>query len=296
MNLKFCAFILLCLIPFAYAEESIEKQANQESVEVKIDSLGDVQLKHVIKDSEFTQKLRLVDGMVSNILAQDETGNAVAFSITEDKKNILIPPSEEYITVEYDLIDELVKIDGVWTMDFSYEHTTAFLIPDGVEMIFVNGKPIYLGEKAGIACHGCYMLLEYMTDVPSNFTNVKWEEHEFLVEIRTFANIDNFEFNQPSKSIKFDVDGNKDFVTAIIPTELLGEPYSLFLDGESVHFNERINNGTHVWLNVRPDSAGELEIIGTTVIPEFTLMIPLVAGFVAIVLVSKFKHAKINGL
>ena len=280
--------ILAPMTALAHAQD-VDTHANQESVEVEIGQAGDVRVKHVIKDSEFSQKLKLLDGSVARITAVDESGKDVAFTMSDESTHILLLPSEETILVEYDLLDELVQIDGVWTMDFSYEHTTSFLVPDVVDLIFVNDRPVYLGEKNGIACHGCYMLLEYTINEPSVFENVKWEEDEFLVEIRTLADVGQLEFEQPSKSIKFDLDGGGDFVTVIIPTELVGEPYSVFLDDEKIYFNEYINNGTHAWLNARPDSGGELRIMGTTVIPEFSLMIPMIAGFVVLVVVSKSK-------
>lgn len=283
MNLKFSIFILVLVIPFAYADFG---KANQESVEVRIDSFGDVKVKHVIKNSDSPQQLKLVDGVTTNISAFDENNNTITLTILDDGY-VLISPSKEDVIVEYDLEDELVQIDGVWTMDFNYEMTTAFLVPD-VDMIYANGKPIYLGEKKGIACHGCFMLLEFIINEPRVFANVKWEEEEFLVEVRTRADVKDFEFSQSMKSIKFDVEDSNEFVTAIIPTKLLGEPYSVFLDDEKIYFHEYINNGTHAWVNARPDSTGEIEIIGTTVIPEFSLMIPLIMGFVGIVLFSKF--------
>ena len=290
MNPGFCIIVLVIasMTAMAHAQDA-DMPANQESVEVKISQAGDVRVKHVIKDSESAQELKLLDGNVAKISAVDESGNDVAFTMSDESTHILLRPSEDTIRVEYDLLDELVQIDGVWTLDFSYKHTTSFLVPDVVDLIFVNDRPVYLGERNGIACHGCHMLLEYIIDEPSIFESVKWEEDEFLVEIRTLADIGRLEFEQPSKSIKFDLDGKGDFVTVIIPTELVGEPYSVFLDDEKIYFNEYINNGTHAWLNARPDSGGELRIIGTTVIPEFSLMIPIIAGFAVIVAVSRFK-------
>ena len=37
---------------------------------------------------------------------------------------------------------------------------------------------------------------------------------------------------------------------------------------EKIFFQEYINNGTHVWLNIRPDNSGIVSIIGTTVISD----------------------------
>jgi len=94
-----------------------------------------------------------------------------------------------------------------------------------------------------------------------------------------------FVFDQPSKSITFDVFEKNRFVTTIIPLELLWGPYAVFLDDEKIYFHDYINNGTHVWLNMKPETSGEIAIIGTTAIPEFPMVTPLVIGFLMIFLV-----------
>lgn len=294
MSPRLAVFLILisAAVPQIYAEGTGEKPAYQESVEVKIGAQGDVHVKHVVRGSDASQWLRLVDGNAAGILARDGEDNGVEFSAAPDGSQVLLAPSEKDIIVEYGLPGGIVQKDGVWTMDFSYGETTSFLVPDGTDLIFANGNPVYLGEKRGIACHGCSMLLEYVTDEPRIFESVAWGEDEFLVEIRTLSGIERFEFDQPAKSIRFNVVDQDRFVTAVIPVELLGSPYSVFLDSEKTYFHEYINNGTHVWINTRPDTGGQIEIIGTTVIPEFTLMaVPLLAGLVVVVAASRFKTA-----
>ena len=105
------------------------------------------------------------------------------------------------------------------------------------------------------------------------------ENKEFFVEITTFANIENFNFNQPTKEIKFNVNESNQFITTIIPLELLWGPYAVFLDDKKILFQDYKNNGTHVWINMRPDTAGEISIIGTTVIPEFPIIAPWLLDF-----------------
>jgi len=134
-------------------------------------------------------------------------------------------------------------------------------------------------------CHGCQMVLEYSINEPKIFKNIKWEDKEFVVEIRSYSNIDNFIFDQSTKSITFDISKENRFVTTVIPLELLWEPYVVFLDDEKIHANKFNNNGTHVWLNIKPETAGEIIIVGTTVIPEFPIIAPLAIGFLMILTV-----------
>ena len=69
------------------------------------------------------------------------------------------------------------------------------------------------------------------------------------------------------------------------------EPYTVLINDEKILRHQFFENGTHVWLNVRPDSAGEVSIIGTTVVPEFPLVAPLALSLIIVVavpLVRKF--------
>lgn len=289
MNLKYCLLILALGIPLAHAEEHAAEQAKQELVELQIGALGELSVKHVVRDSDMSRELELVGGTTHNITVLDEHGGEIAFAMTGNGRGVLLPASEEPIIIQYDLLDELELVDGVWTLEFSYPETTSVLMPDGPGLIFVNGNPVSLGDKPGIKCHGCSMLLEYILDEPSIFERVTWEEHEFLVEIRTLSETGMLEFDQPGRGIGLDIHEGGRFVTVVIPVELLGNPYSVFLDGEKIRFHEYISNGTHVWLNARPDSAGRMDIIGTSVIPEFTIMIPLAAGLAAAAVLSRMR-------
>jgi len=162
-------------------------------------------------------------------------------------------------------------------------------MPKEVDLIFVSGTPVFLGEKNGIACHGCQMVLEYPINELKNINQVNWEDKEFLVETRTSSEIESFDFSQSEKKISFKVNGNNQFVTIIIPLELLWEPYLVFLDDDEILKREIMNNGTHVWLNMRPETSGEITIIGTTVIPEFSIIAPLAIGFLMILVVPQMK-------
>ena len=158
-----------------------------------------------------------------------------------DDSTLLVQPSNDDSIIEYDLEHVLVQTNGVWTWSFRYLETTSFYFPNEANLIFSNERPIYLDEKKGISCHGCQMLLEFSINEPKNFKNVTWEDKEFVVEILTHSNIDNFVFDQPTRSISFDVSNENQFVTTIIPLELLWNPYIVLLDDEKIFF---INTST----------------------------------------------------
>ena len=258
----------IIVIPTVYAQEiSIGEKAEQKSVNVVIKSADEIYVKHVIASSDSPRQVEMINGTVTNLTVSDEEGKEKQFVIIGDNDGVIINPSQENTIIEYDLGDVLFLKDNVWTWDFRYLETTSFIIPK-VDLIFVNNRPVDLGEKKGIACHGCEMILEYSIDEPKILKNVKLENKEFLIEIRTFAEINQFNFDQSTKSISFAVNGENQFVTTIIPLELLSKPYDVFLGDEKIFFHEYINNGTHVWLNIRPDNSGTVSIMGVTAIND----------------------------
>ena len=289
MKTKVFGFLVILLImpivTMANAQIALGEKAIQKSVEVIIDEKGYVHVRHVITPANIQKQVELVNGTVSNIQVTNEHGEEQPFLVIGDNEEVLIMPSNENSILEYDLEDVLVQKNNVWTWNFRYLKTTSFIFPEEVELIFVTDHPVYLDGKKGITCHGCQMVLEYSVNEPKILENVKWEDKEFVVEIRGHSNIGKFNFDQPTKSITFDVSDGDRFVTAIIPLELLWEPYSVFLNGDEIYFYEHSNNGTHVWLNMKPDVSGEIVITGTTVIPEFSTIAPLAIGFLTVFLV-----------
>ena len=286
MNTKIFAVLvivsLVTVVPTSYAQVTIADKANQKLVEVRIDSEGNVHVIHVIDNANTPKQVDLIPGTVSNISVTDEQGERKQFSVIGDNIGVLIMPSNEDSILQYELDNVISEINDIWTWDFLYLQSTSFIFPEEVDLLFTNERPVFLDELKGIVCHGCQVVLEYSIDESRVYEDVKWEEKEFVVEIRNQNGVDNFIFDQPSKSITFEIAEENRFVTTIIPLELLWEPYTVFLDDEKIPVYQHINNGTHVWLNIKPDTAGQINIIGTTVVPEFSMMIPLIVGFFVI--------------
>ena len=276
MNCQFIVFSiivsLLIIIPAAYAQV-FEEQSKQRSIEVLINSLGEVHIKHVVDGLGFPNQIDLIEGKIVNLTVKDQEGNKIQHSMIGNNDGLIIFPSKEDVIVEYDLLDELTLKDNIWTMNFIYLKSTSFLFPD-VDLIFVNEKPVYLGEKKGIMCHGCQMKLEYSMNEPKLYENVKIQDNEYLIEIRTWAEINQFNFDPGLGEISFELKGENAFVTTIIPIDFLSEPYQVFLDGEKILFHNYINNGTHVWLNMRPQNSGDISITGTVITDFGEIEIP----------------------
>lgn len=272
-------FSLIVILPSAYAQEfNFGEKADQKSVEVNISEDGRLFVTHIIDSSNSQQQLDLMDGTIKNLSVTDENGNESQITTIGDN-SILILSSQTDSIVNYELEDVLELKNDYWTLNFLYLESTKFFIPDEIKSFYVNDRFVELGDKKGFVCHGCQMILEYSFDEPKIIQNVKWEEQEFDVQIISHLEITNFVFDQPEKSLTFEITEENKFLTIVIPLELLWEPYTVFLDDEIIKVVPIGNNGTHVSLFMKPESSGEISIIGTTVVPEFPIIAPLAIGF-----------------
>jgi len=271
---------MISSIPQAFAQISIGSPAQQISVEITISSEGDAHVVHLINRSNRAIQLDIIPGTVQNLDVKGVDGGYIQHAIIGDNMGISIFPTKENVVVEYDLDDVLFFNKGVWVWAYNYPVDTAFYFPDGVDLVFTNTRPVHIGTSEGMMCHGCTSKLQFAIDEPVIINEVKWEDQKFDILIRTSAGIHSFNFNQPSKSMSFEIDVGG-FVTLIIPLELLWNPYEVYLNDEKIIKHEFSQNSTHVWLNFRP-SSGTVEIIGTSVVPEFSMLLPFVLGIVIV--------------
>ncbi|MGH1566047.1 MAG: hypothetical protein ACRBB5_01160 [Nitrosopumilus sp.] len=286
---SFLIFTLILFFPQVNAQSDSFKEVSHKSLQIRIDHEGNVNVIHQIRDSDEPRQLNFVNGTVSNLKLIDSADREELIDISDGIDSIVILPDQGQLFVKYDLKDVLVLKDNVWTLDFRYLQTTIFVLPEEIDLVFANQRSVFLDGKNAFTCHGCEILLEYSINEPKEIKQVNWADKEFLVEIKTFAEIESFDFNQPTKEISFKLNSSNQFVTTVIPLELLWEPYIVFLDGKEILFNEYANNKTHVWLNMRPESSGEITIIGTTVVPEFPIIAPLTVGFLIILIIPFMK-------
>lgn len=258
-------FSIAIIIPTADAQ--INPDTLQKSVQVEIDSSGNVKVTHEIKKQNSPQQLDLLDGTVTNLSVTNEDGEDIEYGAINENSIMILPLKEESI-VSYELTDVLVLEDKLWTWNVLYLQSTSFIFPEEVNLIFVNDQPVLLGDKPGIMCHGCQMKLEYSLDQKKSIESIKNQNQEFKIEIISWAEINQFDFDKDA-GMTFEIEGDNDFVTVIIPKNFLIKPYEVLFDDEKIRFHSYIENSTHTWINLRPESSGEISISGV-IIPDFS--------------------------
>ena len=287
-------FTLILVIPTADAQLTIGSEVKQDLIEVKINDKGEVDVKHIVKASNMPGTAHLFSGTISNLVVTNEMGEEKQSGIANDglgNQSVFVLPSKENSIIKYNLENIILK-DNLFTTQISYAEKFSIVFDDQIEMIFVNNNVIFLENKKGVSVNGGgEMNVEFYSNSPKMIKEVQWEENKFDVEIITDSKIENFNFDQTSKSISFEVNEENKYVTISMSEELLGGPYVILLDAEKIQYSKSEIDG-YVTLSMKPETTGEITIIGTTVIPEFSMFIPLIMGFLIILTVPFVK--KIN--
>ena len=288
-------FTLILVIPTADAQLTIGSEAKQDLIEVKINDKGEVDVKHIVRASNMPGTVHLFSGTISNLVVTNQMGEEKESGTVNDglgKQSVFVLPSKQNSIIKYNLENIILK-DNLFSTQFSYSEKFSIIFDEKIELIFVNSNAIFLENKKGISVSGGGEIkIEFYSNILKMIKEVNWEENSFDVEIISDSEVEKFNFDQTSKSISFEINEEDKFVTIKMSEELLGGPYVVLLDDEKEHFSIFNVKDNGVLINIKPESTGKITIIGTTVIPEFSMFIPLIMGFLIILTVPFMK--KIN--
>ncbi|HXG74435.1 MAG TPA: hypothetical protein VNK44_06425 [Candidatus Nitrosotenuis sp.] len=279
---------LLAIPAAAFSQEISFGTPAVQIVKITISENGDAHVTHVVEPSKQSRHLDLIRDDFTNLQVTDENGGSPQYAETgTERYGLLIFPTDDKVFVDYDVAGAVTQKDGMWTWDYMYLATTQFYLPEQVELVFLNENPLHFVDQKGISCHGCQVKLEYELETTQTTRQIQWQDKKFDLTIISQAKIPQIKFDQPAKSLSFEVTETDEYITLIIPLELLWNPYEVFLDGEKIHKTEFFSDGTNVWLNFKPTKAGTIEIVGVSAVPEFPLMGVMILG-VAMILAAKF--------
>ena len=285
-------FGLLTVIPTAYGQLSLGSEAKQELIEVKINPDGEINVKHVVSPSNMPTTVPLFLGEISNLIVTNDLEEEINSGTANDAKgnlSVFLLPSNQNSIITYNL--ENMKINNnLFSTEISYPQKFSVIFEESINLIFLNNNVLFLDDKKGVAINGGgNMKIEIYSTESKIIEKATWEENEFDVEIITDSEIQSFNFNQPEKSLSFQVNDENKFVTITMSEELLGGPYVTLLDDEKIKYTKFVRDEGIVSLNLKPETTGQVTIIGTTVIPEFSMFIPLIMGFLIILTVPAMR-------
>jgi hypothetical protein len=294
----FSSLMIFALIAVPVANAQFGAPAYQKSTHLIIDELDNIEAKHVIGFSNDPVMINLFEGAITeSITVTNEDGKELEFAIVGmgDYGSVTIFTATENTIIKYNLKDMFWYSDNLLTLNVGYPKTFGILFSEKTDQIFLNDQIIQLGDKKGISINGGgYVNVAYYSEMPKIIQEVQWKEDKFNVEIITDSKIDRFNFDQESKSISFQVNEKNKFVTISIEEELLGGPYVILLNDEKIKYSKYSIKENHISLSMKPESPGEITIIGTTVIPEFSMFLPLIMGFLIILTLPLMRKVSLH--
>jgi hypothetical protein len=270
----------------AFAQEfNFGSPANQ-AVQIQIDEEGNAYVKHVVEKSRNSQQISVISDNFYNFTIADVRGGEIDFAeVSGETMTLLIFPTDINVVMEYVIDKAVTEENGLWTWNYLYPASTTFFMPKDVEFVLANSIPVPLQEVKGIRCHGCQLKLEYEERTSEKIQQITWEDKSFDVRILATGTISELRFDQPNKMISIDVEKNQ-YVTLVIPKELLWNPYEVLLNDKPIVKYEFYQTDKEAWLNFKPNENGTVTIIGVSAVPEFPLATILVLG-AAMVVVAK---------
>ena len=269
---------LITVIPAASAQLSLGTEANQKLIEVKLNKSEIVNVKHIISASGVPVSVNLFDGVsAESIIVTNSNGDENQFGLVgygEALESITIFPSESDIIIKYNLEDASTSYENLWTVRIGYSETFDILFSKEIDMFFFNNTIIQLENKNGITANGGgNAIIQYYNKIPKIIEEVSWEQNKFDIEIITNSKIDNFNFNQESKNITFDINEKNKFLTISMEEELVGSPYVILLNNEKILYNKSLNKENYVLLSMKPQAVGEITISNSEYIQGLTEII-----------------------
>ena len=290
-------FSLIIVVPTAYGQLTLGSEAKQELIEVKISPTGEINVKHIVSPSNMPTSVTLFEGEIKKLIVTNDLGEEINSGTANDVKgnlSVMVLPSKQSTTIEYNLKNMNLE-NNLFVTEISYQKKFSVLFDESIKLIFVNNNAIFLDDKKGISINGGGNTeIKFYNEELKIIKEVIWEENKFDVEIITDSEIQSFNFNQAEKNISFQVNDENKFVTISMSEELLGGPYVILLDGEQILYTKFVRDGKIVSLNLEPEAPGQVTIIGTTVIPEFSMFIPLIMGFMIILTVPLMRKFSLH--
>lgn len=260
-------------------------EARVPSVSVAIHGDGRVEVEHEVAGGSGARAVPLVrgdggEGRPVDVEAVDaDDGEPVAgLDISEDGSHAVVPPAAGGdLLLRYELEGAMRHSEpSTYSWSFLYRATTAFVLPDGVDLAFVNGQAVHFAGARAFNCHGCQMDLEFTVDEPRSVQRFELGgggggqdggPRQVDVGVWTAAQVGPLALDPASMSIAYEAGGVSGaggrWVTLVVPSELIGPPYRAEAGGKSAPVTTFDAGDGRIGISVRPAEDGQVRIFGS---------------------------------
>lgn len=271
--------VIMFLALLQFLPQQSFAQITGDSLTIEISKDGQAKVIEEITPSTTVSRItvRAIASDISNILAVDENKVVLSFSHSDGVITIDTLGSAN-VTLTYNAKIVSKAASDIW--ELNYDSTgiqSTIVLPSMSDIIYVNDIPIDIVDNIVIMPPGETSVRYKVKIVATKNFKVSWDDKDYIVDIVTASSVQEFSFEQSSKSIALTLDTSTPML-AIIPRALLGGPYAVTGPaGNPLDFREYHGNSTHSWIRVEPNEGNAVKIVGTTVVPEFPFL-PLSAG------------------
>ncbi len=262
---------------FQLPESFAQVTGNSLTIEVSSDGLARVTEEIAPSRTVSRITVNTIASNISDILAVDE--NNIVLSFSHAGSSIAIDTlGAANVTLSYSASIVSKAASDIWEVSYnSGGIESTVVLPSMSDIVYVNDIPIDIVDNVVTMPPGATVLRYAIKSVDTNDLVVAWEGRDYVVHVVTASVVQEFSFEQGTKSLTLKLDTSTPML-AIIPVSLLGGPYSVTgAAGDPVDFRQYHQNSTHSWIRVEPSDGNSVRITGTTVVPEFPLII-LYAG------------------
>lgn len=259
--------------------------ASVPSVSVTIFSDGGVSVEHKVAGGGEDRAVPLLGGggdggraVGIEVVGADDGAAVAGFEASEDGSHVVVPPTGGDVVVRYGLEGAMALSEpSTYSWSFLYRATTTFVLPDEVDVAFVNGQAVHFTGARAFTCHGCQMELEFTAgeqrgvqrfELGGGAAGGQGEPRRFDVGVWSSAQVGPLAFDPASMSIAYEAGGVSGaggrWVTLVVPTELLGPPYRAEAGGESAPVTTFNAGDGRTGVSVRPAEDGAVRIFGST--------------------------------
>ena len=172
-----------------------------------------------------------------------------------------------------------------------------------VTVICTDGKYVYFLDSSDNSLHRMKVMrindvISLTNQYPLEFRfPVIFDGVTYIVQIDTNSTVSAFTFNQPNRTISFNVTGSSGtwgFCNVTIPHVLLGS-YTVRLDGSAITPPTARHNATHSFLYFTyMHGTHHVEIVGSTVMLEFYSTMVVLTSFIVLVLIIIYVRKKMG--
>ena len=286
------SIVLISISSQVFAEDDLdtllaEKNAvliEQQQIIFEVGKDSEVRVKHVIEtggwEADRPRVIKVISGVHSDLTVLDEDDYRLSFSYDaetfEDSKYIILNQKlgNYDLIAEYTLDDFMELKDGLWGKNFLFSSDIMIMVDEDIELIFVNSRPVDVGDAKGINCIGCGMTLEYFDDESWNVKEISSVEKKFDIEFLSDKEISDIEFIEGgTQLLNFNVKDGAQLFVLKIPVMNFLNPYQVYFtenDDTSLDQIDKIRktefsqDETHVNLSFRTSGEGIVSIVGAT--------------------------------